>query len=50
MFDGILHEAAERLRKDPGDFPSLVRGVTVYMVVIEGMLGADRGAVHRSSR
>src|SRR6185503_21253296 len=29
---------AERLRKDPGDFPSLVRGVTVYMVVIEGML------------
>jgi ribonucleoside-diphosphate reductase beta chain len=38
MFDGILHEAAERLRKDPGDFPSLVRGVTVYMVVIEGML------------
>jgi ribonucleoside-diphosphate reductase beta chain len=38
MFDDILHEAAERLRKDPEDFPSLVRGVTVYMVVIEGML------------
>jgi ribonucleoside-diphosphate reductase beta chain len=38
MFDGILHEAAERLRKDPTDFPALVRGVTVYMVVIEGML------------
>ena len=38
MFDGILHEAAERLRKDPSDFPALVRGVTVYMVVIEGML------------
>ena len=38
LFDGILHEAAERLRKDPSDFPSLVRGVTVYMVVIEGML------------
>jgi len=38
MFDDILHEAAERLRKDPSDFPSLVRGVTVYMVVIEGML------------
>src|SRR4051794_30521856 len=38
MFDDILHEAAERLRKDPGDFGSLVRGVTVYMVVIEGML------------
>jgi ribonucleoside-diphosphate reductase beta chain len=38
MFDEILHEAAERLRKDPSDFPSLVRGVTVYMIVIEGML------------
>ncbi len=38
LFDGILHDAAERLRKDPTDFPALVRGVTVYMVVIEGML------------
>jgi ribonucleoside-diphosphate reductase beta chain len=38
MFDEILHEAAERLREDPSDFPALVRGVTVYMVVIEGML------------
>jgi ribonucleoside-diphosphate reductase beta chain len=38
MFDGILHEAAERLRKDPSDFSALVRGVTVYMIVIEGML------------
>ena len=38
LFDGILHEAAERLRRDPSDFPSLVRGVTVYMIVIEGML------------
>jgi ribonucleoside-diphosphate reductase beta chain len=38
MFDEILHEAAERLRKDPSDFASLVRGVTVYRVVIEGML------------
>lgn len=38
MFDDILHEAAERLRQDPSDFGALVRGVTVYMVVIEGML------------
>jgi ribonucleoside-diphosphate reductase beta chain len=38
MFDDILHEAAESLRKDPSDFPNLVRGVTVYMIVIEGML------------
>ncbi len=38
LFDGILHECAEDLRKDPTDFPKLVRGVTVYMIVIEGML------------
>jgi ribonucleoside-diphosphate reductase beta chain len=38
LFNGILHECAEDLRKDPSDFPSLVRGVTVYMIVIEGML------------
>src|SRR5436190_471430 len=38
LFDAILHECAEDLRKDPSDFPSLVRGITVYMIVIEGML------------
>ena len=38
LFDGILHDCAERLREDPSDFQALVRGVTVYMVVIEGML------------
>jgi ribonucleoside-diphosphate reductase beta chain len=38
LFNGILHDCAERLRKDPGDFPALVRGITVYMVVIEGTL------------
>ena len=38
LFDGILHECAERLRKDPSDFPALVRGITVYMIVIEGTL------------
>jgi len=38
LFDGILHEAAETLRKDPSDMEALVRGVTVYMIVIEGTL------------
>ncbi len=38
LFDGILHECAENLRKDPTDFASLVRGITVYMIVIEGTL------------
>jgi ribonucleoside-diphosphate reductase beta chain len=38
LFDGILHECAERLRKDPSDFGALVRGITVYMIVIEGTL------------
>jgi ribonucleoside-diphosphate reductase beta chain len=38
LFDGILHECSEALRKDPTDMDALVRGVTVYMVVIEGTL------------
>jgi ribonucleoside-diphosphate reductase beta chain len=38
LFDGILHDCAETLRKDPSDMNALVRGVTVYMVVIEGTL------------
>lgn len=38
LFDGILHDCAEALRKDPGDMTALVRGVTVYMIVIEGTL------------
>jgi len=38
LFDDILHGCAEDLRRDPSDFGALVRGVTVYMVVIEGML------------
>ena len=38
LFDGILHDCAEALRKDPSDMDALVRGVTVYMVVIEGTL------------
>ncbi|MGH2953878.1 MAG: ribonucleotide-diphosphate reductase subunit beta [Solirubrobacterales bacterium] len=38
LFDGILHDTAETLRKDPSDMEALVRGVTVYMIVIEGTL------------
>jgi ribonucleoside-diphosphate reductase beta chain len=38
LFDGILHDCAEALRKDPSDMDALVRGITVYMIVIEGTL------------
>jgi ribonucleoside-diphosphate reductase beta chain len=38
LFDGILHDCSEALRKDPSDLDALVRGVTVYMIVIEGTL------------
>jgi ribonucleoside-diphosphate reductase beta chain len=38
LFDEILGGCAETLRKDPSDMSELVRGVTVYMVVIEGTL------------
>ena len=38
LFDGILHDCAENLRKDPSDLEALVRGITVYMIVIEGTL------------
>jgi len=38
LFDGILHDCADCLRRDPTDMTALVRGVTVYMVVIEGTL------------
>jgi ribonucleoside-diphosphate reductase beta chain len=38
LFDGILHECAENLRKDPSNMEELVRGITVYMIVIEGTL------------
>ena len=50
LFDGILHECAENLRKDPSDFASLVRGITVYMVVIEGTLALTGARFMISSR
>ena len=30
LFDGILHDCAEALRRNPADMDALVRGVTVY--------------------
>lgn len=38
LFEGILHDCAERCRKDPSDLEALIRGITVYMIVIEGTL------------
>lgn len=38
LFEGILHDCAERCRKDPTDQEALIRGITVYMIVIEGTL------------
>jgi ribonucleoside-diphosphate reductase beta chain len=38
LFDGILHDCSDALRRDPSDMDALVRGVTVYMIVIEGTL------------
>ncbi len=38
LFDGILHDCAETLRMDPTNTEAMVRGVTVYMIVIEGTL------------
>jgi ribonucleoside-diphosphate reductase beta chain len=38
LFDGVLADCADTLRRDPSDMSALVRGVTVYMVVIEGTL------------
>jgi ribonucleoside-diphosphate reductase beta chain len=38
LFEGILHDCSERCRKDPTDFEALIRGITVYMIVIEGTL------------
>ena len=38
LFDGVLHDVADELRRDPSNFDALVRGVTVYMIVIEGTL------------
>jgi len=38
LFEGILHDCSEALRINPTDTEAMVRGVTVYMIVIEGTL------------
>ena len=38
LFDEILGGVADTLRRDPSDMEALVRGVTLYMIVIEGTL------------
>jgi ribonucleoside-diphosphate reductase beta chain len=38
LFDGILHDVANDLRRDPSNMEALVRGITIYMIVIEGTL------------
>ena len=38
MFDQLLHRRVERLAREPEDFETLVEAVTIYHMVIEGML------------
>jgi ribonucleoside-diphosphate reductase beta chain len=38
LFDELLHERVERLAREPEDMTTLVEAVTMYHMVIEGML------------
>lgn len=38
LFDEVLHGRIERLAREPGDASALVEAVTIYHMVIEGML------------
>jgi ribonucleoside-diphosphate reductase beta chain len=38
LFDELLRERVDRLAHDPGDLEALVEAVTIYHMVIEGML------------
>jgi ribonucleoside-diphosphate reductase beta chain len=38
LFDELLRERVDRLAQDPGDLEALVEAVTIYHMVIEGML------------
>jgi ribonucleoside-diphosphate reductase beta chain len=38
LFDELLHERVERLAREPEDLATLVEAVTIYHMVVEGML------------
>ena len=38
LFDELLHERVDRLAREPGDLECLVEAVTIYHMVVEGML------------
>jgi ribonucleoside-diphosphate reductase beta chain len=38
LFDDMLHTRVDKLARDPGDLETLVEAVTLYHMVIEGML------------
>jgi ribonucleoside-diphosphate reductase beta chain len=38
LFDEMLHSRVDRLARDPGDLETLVEAITLYHMVIEGML------------
>ncbi|HEY1689876.1 MAG TPA: ribonucleotide-diphosphate reductase subunit beta [Solirubrobacteraceae bacterium] len=38
LFDEMLHKRVQRLAQEPGDLETLVEAVTIYHMVIEGML------------
>jgi ribonucleoside-diphosphate reductase beta chain len=38
LFDDMLHSRVDKLARDPGDLETLVEAITLYHMVIEGML------------
>lgn len=38
LFDEDLVDATERVRKDPSDYAAWVEGITIYHLIVEGML------------
>jgi ribonucleoside-diphosphate reductase beta chain len=38
LFDELLHQRVDRLAQEPGDLETLVEAITIYHMVIEGML------------